>query len=43
MEQEELTPDWLSLRHRVTFALRRLRGGSSRLPTSASRSLARPR
>ena len=32
MEQEELTPDWLSLRHRLTFALRRLRGGSSRIP-----------
>ena len=31
MEQEELTPDWLALRHRLTFALRRLRGGSSRL------------
>jgi hypothetical protein len=31
MEQEELTPDWLSLRHRLTFALRQLRGGSSRL------------
>ena len=31
MEQEELTPDWLSLRHRLTFALRRLRGGSHRL------------
>jgi len=31
MEQEELTPDWLSLRHRITFALRRLRGGSNRL------------
>ncbi len=31
MEQEELTPDWLSLRHRLTFALRRLRGGSNRL------------
>ena len=30
MEQEELTPDWLSLRHRLTFALRRLRGGSNR-------------
>ena len=30
MEQDELTPDWLSLRHRLTFALRRLRGGSSR-------------
>ncbi len=31
MKQEELTPDWLALRHRLTFALRRLRGGSSRL------------
>jgi hypothetical protein len=31
MEQDELTPDWLSLRHRLTFALRRLRGGSNRL------------
>src|ERR1700761_5590149 len=31
MEQEELTPEWLSLSHRVTFALRRLRGGSNRL------------
>ena len=31
MEQKELTPDWLSLRHRLTFALRRLRGGSNRL------------
>ena len=31
MEQEELTPDWLSLRHRLTFALRRMRGGSNRL------------
>jgi hypothetical protein len=31
MEQEELTPDWLSLRHRLTFAMRRLRGGSGRL------------
>ena len=31
MEQEELTPDWLALRHRLTFALRRLRGGSGRL------------
>jgi hypothetical protein len=26
-----LTPDWLALRHRLTFALRRLRGGSNRL------------
>jgi hypothetical protein len=31
MEQEELTTDWLALRHRLTFALRRLRGGSRRL------------
>jgi len=31
MKQEELTPDWLSLRHRLTFILRRIRGGSSRL------------
>ncbi|MDF0496282.1 hypothetical protein GPL17_25460 [Bradyrhizobium yuanmingense] len=31
MEQEELTPDWLSLRHRITFMMRRLRGGSNRL------------
>src|ERR1700675_1081799 len=31
MEQEELTPDWLALRHRLTFALRGLRGGSNRL------------
>src|SRR3984893_16951443 len=26
MRQHELTPDWLALRHRLTFALRRLRG-----------------
>jgi hypothetical protein len=31
MQQEELTPNWLSLRHRLTFAMRRLRGGSGRL------------
>src|SRR5258708_710063 len=31
MRLDELTPDWLALRHRLTFALRRLRGGSSRL------------
>jgi hypothetical protein len=31
MEQEDLTPDWLALRHRLTFALRRLRGQSNRL------------
>jgi len=31
MEQDELTPNWLSLRHRAVFALRRLHGGSHRL------------
>lgn len=31
MQQDELTPNWLSLRHRMVFALRRLRGGSQRL------------
>jgi hypothetical protein len=31
MAQQELTPDWLALRHRLTFALRWLRGGSQRL------------
>src|SRR6201992_2687139 len=31
MQQDELTPDWLSLRHRLTFMLRKLRGGSQRL------------
>jgi hypothetical protein len=31
MEQEELTPDWLALRHRLTFMLRQLRGKSKRL------------
>jgi len=31
MEQEELTPNWLSLRHRITFMMRRLRGASNRL------------
>jgi hypothetical protein len=31
MAQDELTPDWLALRHRLTFALRRWRGGSNRL------------
>jgi hypothetical protein len=31
MQQDELTPDWLALRHRLTFALRKLRGGSKRL------------
>jgi hypothetical protein len=28
MQQDELTPDWLALRHRVAFALRRLRGSN---------------
>jgi hypothetical protein len=31
MAQEALTPQWLALRHRLTFALQRLRGGSNRL------------
>ena len=31
IQQDALTPDWLALRHRLTFALRRLRGGSNRL------------
>ena len=31
MAQDELTPDWLSLRHRLTFTIRKLRGGSNRL------------
>ena len=31
MQQDELTPDWLALRHRLTFTLRKLRGGSNRL------------
>jgi hypothetical protein len=31
MLKDELTPDWLALRHRLTFTLRRLRGGSNRL------------
>ena len=31
MSQDELTPDWLALRHRLTFMLRKLRGGSNRL------------
>ena len=28
MRQDELTPDWLALRHRLIFALRRLRGSN---------------
>jgi hypothetical protein len=31
MQQDELTPDWLALRHRLTFLLRQLRDGSKRL------------
>jgi hypothetical protein len=31
MRKDELTPDWLALRHRLTFWLRKLRGGSRRL------------
>ena len=31
MRQDELTPDWLALRHRLTFMLRQFRGGSNRL------------
>jgi hypothetical protein len=31
MEQDELTPDWLALRHRLTFMLRQLRRRSNRL------------
>jgi len=31
MQQKELTPNWLSLRHRLTFALRRISGKSDRL------------
>jgi hypothetical protein len=29
MQQDELTPDWLALRHRLIFALRKLRGKSN--------------
>src|ERR1700730_18064672 len=31
MQQDQLTPNWLALRHRLTFFLRQLRGGSNRL------------
>ena len=31
MQQDELTPDWLALRHRLIFGLRKLRGKSNRL------------
>ncbi|MET0724416.1 MAG: hypothetical protein ABWY64_26815 [Tardiphaga sp.] len=31
MQQEELTPDWLAWRHRLTFAWKKLRGDTARL------------
>jgi hypothetical protein len=31
ISQEELTPNWLALRHRLSFALQRMRGGPQRL------------
>ena len=31
MEQDELTPEWLSLSHRLSFAMKRLGGGSDRV------------
>ena len=31
MEQDDLTPDWLALRHRLTFMMRQLRRRSNRL------------
>jgi len=31
MQKDELTPDWLAPRHRLTLALRRWRGGSNRI------------
>lgn len=31
MRQPELTPDWLALRHRLTFRLHKIRGNASRL------------
>jgi hypothetical protein len=31
MQQDELTPGWLAMRHRLTFMLRKMRGGSNRL------------
>jgi hypothetical protein len=31
MQQDQLTPNWLALRHRLTFFLRQSRGGSNRL------------
>ncbi len=43
MQQEELTPDWLALRHRLTFALRKLRGSDSGSRIFVSRSMGRRR
>lgn len=31
MQQDQLTPDWLALRHRLTFALHKLRGKTTRV------------
>jgi len=31
IRQEELTPDWLAMRHRLNFAMQRLRGGTDRV------------
>jgi len=31
IKQDELTPEWLSLSHRLSFAMKRLGGGSQRL------------
>jgi hypothetical protein len=36
MQQDELMPDWLALRHRLTFALRKLRGLSRIADTRAA-------
>ena len=43
MQQDELTPDWLALRHRLTFALRSCAADRTASPTSGSRSLVRRR
>ena len=43
MEQEELTPDWLALRHRLTFALRSYVAARNASPIFASRCSARRR
>jgi len=36
MQQDELMPDWLALRHRLTFALRNLRGSNRIADTRAA-------